>query len=98
MRLHPVIRPKAEANLYAAASWYQDEEPGSSLWLDLFDEFETVVAQLCEHPEIGPVYEGRIRRAFLKRFPYAVYYMVEPGEIVVVTFLAMKLEQGSGTR
>ncbi|HEX7480156.1 MAG TPA: type II toxin-antitoxin system RelE/ParE family toxin [Polyangiales bacterium] len=96
--MRSVVRPKAEANLYAAASWYQDEEPGSSLWIDLLDEFERVVAFVCEHPESAPVYEGRIRRAFLKRFPYAIYYVVESEEIVVVTFLAMRLERGSGTR
>lgn len=77
MRLQPIIRPTAEANLYAAASWYQDEEPRSSLWLELLDEFEAVVAQLCEYPESAPVYEGRIRRALLRRFPYAVYYVIE---------------------
>ena len=96
--MRSVVRPSAEANLYAAASWYRDEEPRSSLWLDLLDEFERVVAQVCVHPESAPVYEGPIRRALLKRFPYAIYYLIEPEEIVVVAFLAMKLERGSGTR
>jgi plasmid stabilization system protein ParE len=93
-----LIRPKAEANLYAAASWYQDQEPGSSLWLELLGEFDVVVSQLCAYPESAPVYEGRIRRALLRRFPYALYYLIEDEQIVVITFLAMKLEQGSGTR
>lgn len=96
--MRSVVRPQAEANLYAAASWYQDEEPGSTLWLDLLDEFESVVARVSEHPESAPVYEGVIRRALLRRLPYAIYYVVEDDEIVVVTFLAMKLERGSGTR
>ena len=87
--MRSVVRPKAEANLYAAASWYQDEEPGSSLWMDLLDEFESVVAYVREHPLSIPIYEGNVRRALLKRFPYAIYYVVEPEEIVVVTFLAM---------
>jgi plasmid stabilization system protein ParE len=98
VRLQPVVRPKAEAHLYAAASWYQEQEPGSSLWLELLDEFEAVLDQLCAYPDSAPIYEGRIRRALLRRFPYAVYYVIEDEQVVVVTFLAMKLEQGSGTR
>jgi plasmid stabilization system protein ParE len=98
MALRSLIRPKAEAALYAAAGWYQDEEPGSSLWLDLLDEFNDVVAQVCEHPASGPVYEGDVRRVLLRRFPYAVYYAIESEQIVVLRFLAMSLELGSGTR
>jgi hypothetical protein len=64
--MRSVVRPPAEANLYAAARWYQDEEPGSTLWLDLLEEFESVVARVSEHPESAPVYEGAIRRALLR--------------------------------
>lgn len=98
MALRSLIRPKAEAALYTAAGWYQDTEPDVPLWLDLLDEFDEVVAQICEYPESAPVYEGKIRRVLLSRFPYAIYYVVEPAQIVVVRFLAMDLELGSGTR
>jgi len=98
MALRSLIRPKAEAALYTAAGWYQDKEPDVPLWLDLLDEFDEVVAQVCEYPESAPVYEGEIRRVLLSRFPYAIYYIVEPVQIVVVRFLAMDLELGSGTR
>ena len=98
MALRSLVRPKAEAALYTAAGWYQDEEPHLALWLDLLDEFDEVLAQVCEYPEIAPVYEGAIRRALLNRFPYAIYYVIEPEQIVVVRFLAMDLELGSGTR
>jgi len=90
-----LIRSKAEANLYAAASWYQDQEPGSTLWVELLAEFDAIVSQLRAFPESAPVYEGRVRRALLRRFPYA---LIKDQQIVVITFLAMKLELGSGTR
>jgi hypothetical protein len=51
MALRSLIRPKAEAALYTAAGWYQDKEPDVPLWLDLLDEFDEVVAQVCEYPE-----------------------------------------------
>jgi plasmid stabilization system protein ParE len=98
MSLRSLIRPAAEAALYTAASWYQDEEPDVPLWLDLIDEFHQVVDLVCEHPESAPIYEGNVRRALLSRFPYAIYYVIESEQIVVLRFLAMKLELGSGTR
>jgi plasmid stabilization system protein ParE len=98
MTLRSVIRPKAEEALYAAAAWYQEQEPDFTLWLDLVDEFNDVVAHVCERPEGAPVYEGNVRRALLRRFPYAIYYVIEPEQIVVLRFLAMRLEIGSGTR
>ena len=94
MALSSKVRPGAEAQLFEAASWYQDEEPGSTLWLELLDEFEAVLTLLREHPESSPVYEGRVRRALLSRFPYGIYYVIEPTEVVVVSFLAMRLERG----
>lgn len=98
MPLRPLVRPAAEAALYSAAAWYQDQEPAVPLWLDLVDEFESVLDQLCEFPESAPVYEHHIRRALSSRFPYAIYYVIEPEQIVVISFLAMDLEIGSGTR
>jgi plasmid stabilization system protein ParE len=98
MSLRSIVRPTAEAALYAAAGWYQDSEPDASLWLELLDEFNDVVVRVCEYPESAPVYEGHVRRALLKRFPYAIYYVIEHEHIVVLRFLAMSLELGSGTR
>lgn len=98
MPLSSLVRPAAEAAVYSAASWYQDKEPELPLWLDLLDEFEAVLAQLCEFPESAPVYENNVRRALLSRFPYALYYVIESEQLVVLRFLAMDLELGSGTR
>jgi hypothetical protein len=57
MSLRSIVRPTAEAALYAAAGWYQDSAPDSSLWLELLDEFNDVVVRVCEYPESAPVYE-----------------------------------------
>lgn len=92
------VHATAEAALYEAASWYQDEEPSTTLWLELFDELEAVLGLLRQHPESGRVYKGRVRRALLSRFPYAIYYVVEGDEIIVINFLAMRLERGSTVR
>lgn len=69
-----------------------------SLALELFDEFDEVVALVAEHPEAFPFFEGTIRRAVLKQFPYGIYYTVEPEQIVVLYVIAMAQEQGPASR
>ena len=93
MALTAHIRPYATAQLYAAAAWYQEQEPEQDLWLELIAEFDEVVNLVSENPEIFIEWEAPVRRAVLKRFPYALYYLVEPERIVVLRFLAMAQEQ-----
>ena len=39
-----------------------------------------VVGLIGEHPEAGPLVFRDIRRALLHRFPYSLYYRLEPAE------------------
>ena len=95
MALPAHIRPQATAQLYAASAWYQEQEPDQDLWLDIVAEFDEVVSLVSENPEMFIEWEGHVRRAVLKRFPFALYYLVEPERIVVLRFLAMAQEQRS---
>jgi hypothetical protein len=36
------------------------------------------MASIAAHPESHPVVRHSIRRALLRRFPYCVFYVVEP--------------------
>jgi toxin ParE1/3/4 len=98
MALRVVIRTAARHDLVAAAEWYEEREPDSDLPLELFDEFDEVLALVAKHPEAFPLFEGPIRRAVLKQFPYGIYYTVEPEEIVVLYFIAMAQEEGPASR
>jgi hypothetical protein len=98
MALRVVIRTAARLDLVTAAEWYEDREPGSALPLELFDEFDEVLALISEHPEAFPLFEGPIRRAILKQFPYGIYYVVEAEQIVVLYFIAMAQEEGPASR
>jgi hypothetical protein len=98
MALASEITSDAAAQLFVAAQWYDEREPGSTLGLELMAEFDQVLALICENPMMFPPYEGAVRRAVLDRFPYAIYYEPEGDRIVVLTFLAMRQEQGPGRR
>lgn len=45
---------------------------------------------LGEHPERHPVYYRGFRRILLQRFPYKVFYRMEPQRVVVFRVLHVK--------
>jgi len=51
---------------------------------DSLEALATTLMAVEENPEAYPVVHRRTRRAFLRRFPYGVYYRVRKGGVVVV--------------
>ena len=51
---------------------------------DFFAALEVVYRRLETAPEIHQVIEQNVRRALLRRFPYAVYYIVFPDHVEVI--------------
>ncbi len=93
-----VIFPEARIDLVTAAEWYEEREPDSLLPLELFAEFDELIELIAEHPEAFPKFDGEVRRAILRQFPYGVYYLVESDSIAVLFFVAMAQEQGPEQR
>jgi hypothetical protein len=62
--------------------WYENQTPGLGLeFLRAVDaRFESIQRNAAQYPV---VYRD-VRRALLRRFPYAVFYRVEPGLITVL--------------
>ena len=76
-----VSDPRADIDIEAAFEWYERERPG--LGLDFVDELRAAYGRIVDGPLKYPQLRSNIRRALLKRFPYAVFFAVE-GEIIVV--------------
>ena len=77
-----VIEPEAEADIVAAATWYQEQSPiiGAS--------FSRAVRSALDRVQDNPyqyqtVYD-RYRRVLLRRFPYALIYTITDAGIVVL--------------
>ena len=77
-----VFRPQAEEEFAEAQAWYASRSPG------LGQQFVTCVQATVETlrrvPEQFPRAEGEVRRALVRRFPYAVLYLVDLESIAVV--------------
>lgn len=92
------LTPEAEEDLREARRWYAAQGvPG------LDDDFgralEHTLERLKSHPRLYRELHGTTRRAFMSRFPYGVYYLVEEEAVVVVGlrhFAREPLEENEG--
>jgi plasmid stabilization system protein ParE len=83
-----IFRPIARLEMEDAMGWYQKQKEG------LATEFKDAVDQLLERIaaaplRFGPV-RGEIRRALLRRFPYAIHFVPEPNAIIVLAVFHTK--------
>jgi plasmid stabilization system protein ParE len=85
MSLRLRIRPEAEQDLEDAAAWYAEQRPG--LGQELLDEALWSFQQIAEQPRFYPIVHRDTRRALLRRFPFGVFYRIEPDFIVVVAVM-----------
>jgi toxin ParE1/3/4 len=82
------LHPEADAELRAAAVWYDERRPG--LGDDFMTEVSAVLTRIGEAPASFPVWPAapaapdRIHRAVVSRFPYVVAFEVHPDHALVL--------------
>ena len=80
-----VAEPRADLDVAAAYQWYESERAG--LGLRFLDQLGATYDRIVVNPLRYRELESGIRRALLRRFPYAVYFAVEPDVVVVLAVL-----------
>jgi plasmid stabilization system protein ParE len=82
MALPLVFRPGVGRDLAVARMWYERQLRG------LGEQFlacvETTFDTIEQFPELSAPVRGDVRRAMVPRFPYAVFYRVEPQRLTVL--------------
>ena len=82
MSLRFIITPEAEADLAEAKAWYDKQRQGLAEGLILC--VEEAFDRICRIPlASAEVYPG-VRRVIVRRFPYRVFYRVDPDQIAVI--------------
>ncbi len=76
-----ILRPEAESDIEKVHAWYEKRRKG--LGRDFVEELEKLFASIQEKPRLYPRAHKALRRALLKRFPYAIFYTLRSDEIVV---------------
>ena len=75
MTLSVHLRPIARAELQQAYTWYEEQREG--LGEDFLLCIEASLDVIRDNPHQFPVMHDEIRRAVIRRFPYAIFYLVK---------------------
>lgn len=79
----PVIfTPRARAELIDAQDWYENEASG--LGRRFRAAVDAVVERISVYPRQFPVVHKNIRRALLRRFPYALMFVIDDAALIVI--------------
>jgi len=82
MSLPLIVTPAAEADLAEARAWYERKRDG--LGAEFVLCVEAGLDHICRAPTAASeVYPG-VRRVVVRRFPYGIYYRVDPEQIAVL--------------
>jgi len=75
------LTPEAELDLDDAHAWYHAQSP--RLAREFLAAVSRTIASVRRHPEAYPLVDPTMRRALLRRFPYAIFFEIGRTEIVV---------------
>ena len=78
-----IIRPAAEADIAKAALWYESRSLG--LGAEFLRAVDVCFTEIRRRPERFPQIYRTSRRALLRRFPHAVYFVSTDTAIRVLT-------------
>jgi len=85
--MNPVVylRPEAEQDIEDAAIWYDSQKKG--LGSNFLDNILEAISLIAENPKLFPVLLDNTHRVIIKRFPFAVYYLLEKNRIIIIAVL-----------
>ncbi|HEY3025912.1 MAG TPA: type II toxin-antitoxin system RelE/ParE family toxin [Pyrinomonadaceae bacterium] len=74
--------PDADAELAEARQWYARQR--EDLDLEFMECIDDALSRVIGNPHINPIVYRTLRRAVVRRFPFAVFYEVTATEIQVI--------------
>jgi toxin ParE1/3/4 len=83
-----ILRPEAESDLSNTFQWY--EERSSGLGSEFLASVDACLISVNRYPLAFPRVHRQVRRAFVRRFPYGLFYLVHRDTIVVLACFHFK--------
>jgi plasmid stabilization system protein ParE len=87
------LHPDAEADVAEAIAFYDRRKAG--LGSDFLGEVLQAFDRVESAPAAWPLLESPVRRCLVERFPYGVYYRIDPGEIFVLAVMHGRRRPGA---
>jgi plasmid stabilization system protein ParE len=91
-----ILSREAREDLAEAVARFRTISPQLHVRFGL--ELETIYSLILEHPEMYPVVYKNFRRALLHRFPYSVFYVIEPEVVLVVGVVHQSRDESTWKR
>jgi plasmid stabilization system protein ParE len=85
MTLPVVYRRKVGRDLAGAYQWYEEERAG--LGEEFLASVDASFDAIERFPEAFRRVHGEVRRANISRFPYAVFYRIDPRYVLVLAII-----------
>ena len=85
MTLPVVFRRGAQSDLAGTFDWYEEQRSG--LGEELLSAVQSTSKSIGRYPEMFASVRGAVRRAMISKFPFAMFYLVEPKRVVVLRVL-----------
>jgi plasmid stabilization system protein ParE len=79
------LRREAEEDLEDAATWYESQRSG--LGQQFLDEVLKALGTIAEMPLVYSVIYRNTRRAWIRRFPFGIFYQVESDGVIVIAII-----------
>ena len=77
-----IVRPEAAREVQEAFEWYEERSEG--LGLEFLRAADACLAGVRRNPLAVPIAYQEICRALLRKFPYALLYLVKEERIIVL--------------
>lgn len=88
MKYAVTIRPEAAREVQEAFDWYEEQSDG--LGREFLRAADACLAGIQRNPFSFPIAHQQMRRALLRKFPYALFYLVESDKVVVLACFHIK--------
>lgn len=82
MNLPVIVNPLAEQDIREICDWYDSQREG--LGEDFLGELASALRRIEQLSRGYPKLHRDIRRTYMRRFPYGIFYRVDDSQITVV--------------
>ncbi len=87
-----LFRPEARTEYALAWQWYEDEREG--LGAEMVGCVDATIASVARDPLLHLKVFGEVRRALVRRFPYAVFFVVDADTVLILAVAHAHREPG----
>jgi toxin ParE1/3/4 len=83
-----IIRKSAEIEILEAFVWYEDQE--KNLGVKFLSSIDDALMAITKNPGAYQIIHKNLHRFLLRKFPYAIYYLIEENKIILLACFHQK--------